>query len=355
MNGGVVAMYFSWLDRWDERRMRRRDDVKKVTDLALDPGLVFPANEGAGSLDAFCAAAERAALASDRFFGLSDPIADVGAEADWLRFRSCMSTGIPENDNVHAKVTKAKSFDHAVIVFHHWNASSRNQAMAGFLARHGLTVAEIAMPYHLERSRPGSSHADYMLSPNLGRTLQAVRQAVIDGRQLVRILQQAGYRRVSVLGTSLGSWVAGLVAAHDPAVGKASLLLSAGSLADMVWTGGATRHIRASLDSKMLLADLRHAWAPLDLGNHVARLARPGLDVQIVLAERDRVVLPALSEDFVRALHGAGASLHTKRLNCGHYSLTLPPYAISTGINVARFLKGSVPGLSRDVSQLTPA
>ena len=308
-----MAMYFSWLDRWDERRMRRRDDVKKVTDLAFDPGFVFPANDGAGSLGAFCVAAELAALGSGRFFGVSDPIEEVKADADWIRFRSSAPTGVSENDVVHAKLTRAKTFDHAVIVFHHWNASSRNRAMTGFIARNGITVAEIAMPYHLERSRPGSSHADYMLSPNLGRTLQSVRQAVIDGQQLVRILQQMGYRRVSVLGTSLGSWVAGLVAAHDPSIGKASLLLSAGSLADMVWTAGATRHIRTSLEGQMALADLRRAWAPLDLGNHVAKLARPGLDVQIVLANRDKVVLPVLSEDFVRAMRGAGASLQGKR------------------------------------------
>lgn len=45
-------------------------------------------------------------------------------------------------------------------------ASSRNAPLARFLARHGLAVVEMAMPYHKERSRPGSSHADDMLSPN---------------------------------------------------------------------------------------------------------------------------------------------------------------------------------------------
>ncbi|MBB4189334.1 esterase/lipase [Sinorhizobium terangae] len=78
-----------------------------------------------------------------------------------------------------------------------------------------------------------------MLSSNLGRTIQSVRQAVWDGRKLIRWLKSEDYREVSVLGMSLGSWVAGLIAAHDPGVSKASLFLTAGSLADMVWTGGA--------------------------------------------------------------------------------------------------------------------
>jgi len=51
--------------------------------------------------------------------------------------------------------------------------------LPAFLSRRGITVIEIAMPYHFERSRPGSLHADYMLSANLDRTMQAVRQAVV--------------------------------------------------------------------------------------------------------------------------------------------------------------------------------
>lgn len=332
-------MYYRWLDQWDERRTRRRDDVKKVTGLVLDPELVFPAREGASSLEAFCDSAELTAANSGSFFGLSDPIADISTDDQWIRFPSSISTGISENDLVHAKVTRAESFDHAVIVFHHWNATSRNAALARYLARQGLTVVEIAMPYHLERSRPGSSYADHMLSSNLGRTLQSVRQAVMDGRQLIRVLQSAGYRSVSVLGISLGSWVAGLVAAHDPAIHKASLLLSAGNLADMVWSGAATQHIRAGLEGPVALTDLRRAWSPMDLGSHATRLARPGLEVQFILAKRDKVVLPDLSDAFIQQIQGAGASPHITRLNCGHYSVGLPPYAIKVGFSACRFLR----------------
>jgi dienelactone hydrolase len=331
-------MYHEWLDRWDERKTRRRDNAKKVTVPVLDPELAFPAIGGVTDLSAFCEVAERVTLASDAFFGLPDSFPEENWDEGFLRFPSNISTGTVENDMVHAKVTRAKSFDHAVVVFHHWNASSRNVQLARFFAMRGISVFEMAMPYHLERSRPGSTHADHMLSPNLGRTVQSIRQAVVDGRQLIRIVQRAGYRKVSVLGISLGSWVAGLVAAHDPVVEKASLFLTAGDLAEMVWTGGATRHIRASLEGRIELSELQRAWAPLSLGHYAARLARPELEVQIMLAKRDRVVLPALSEMFVQRLKGAGASPNVMRLNCGHYSLTLPPYIISTGMSAVRFL-----------------
>jgi dienelactone hydrolase len=335
--------------------MRRRDDVKTVTGLVLDAARAFPACDVHEDLDAFCATAELAADQSDWFYDPPAPLSEVTVDDQWVRFRSSISTGVAENDIVHAKVTRAKSRGHAVIVFHHWNATARNASLARYLSRQGITVVEMALPYHLERSRPSSLYADDMLSTNLGKTLQSVRQAVVDGRQLISVLKHAGYGRVSVLGISLGSWVAGLVAAHDPAVEKACLLLSAGSLADMVWTGGATEHIRAGLEGKIELAQLRRAWSPLDLGSHVTKLSRPGLCLQMVLAKRDRVVLPGLSDAFVHQLREAGSSPQVKRLNCGHYSLTLPPYAISTGLGIARFLKDEMQGPSREGDRLNPA
>ena len=194
------------------------------------------------------------------------------------------------------------------------------------------------MPYHFERIRPNSRHADFMLSPNLGRTIQSMRQAVLDGRTLIRILKHQGYGEISVLGMSLGSWVAGLIAAHDPLVKKAALFLTAGSLADMVWTGRATGHIRASLEAEIGLEDLRRAWGPLDPGNHAGNLARTDLELQLVLAKRDRVILPELSRQLVAKLKDAGAAPGVLELNCGHYSLSLPPYILWAGLSVLRML-----------------
>ncbi len=239
---------------------------------------------------------------------------------------------------VWAKITKGGSLRQAIVVFHHWNASKRNRQIAKFLSVRGLTVVEIAMPYHFERSRPGSAHADYMLSPNLGRTIQSIRQAVWDGRKLIRWLKSEGYEDVSVLGMSLGSWVAGLIAAHDLAVSKASLFLTGGSLADMVWSGRATRAIRNSLAPDIQLTDFRRAWGPLNMENYAHRLARPGLHLHVVLARRDKVILPELSHGFMQTLTRAGALPTVLQLNCGHYSLAMPPYILLAGLSLKRFL-----------------
>ncbi|MBP1806928.1 alpha/beta fold hydrolase [Rubellimicrobium aerolatum] len=331
-------MIDTWLDRWDERRARRSDATKAPTEFALDAHLAFPDAGDGTSLAEFCALADQATT-DPAFFDPGEAAFEAQWDDGWIRFPSSVLTDVEANNTVWGKVTAARPRDHALVVLHHWNASSRNPQLARVFAWQGITVVEMAMPYHLERRRPDASHADDMLSPNLGRTIQSMRQAVLDGRRLVRVLKNAGYERVSVLGMSLGSWVAGLMAAHDPAIGRAVLLLTGGSLADMVWTGRATRHIRASLDGRIDLTDLRRAWGPLDLENAAGKLARPGLALQVVLAERDTVVRPELSDRLVAKLKDVDADLEVLRLNCGHYSLSLPPYILRTGLSASRFLK----------------
>ncbi|TIW52278.1 MAG: dienelactone hydrolase-related enzyme [Mesorhizobium sp.] len=331
-------MYHSWLDRWDEQRARRGEEGKKTTGFVLDAERAFPGAKNVASIEEFCVLADQA-VADPAFFGEPSE-SDQGFERKdgWLKFPSDISTDIEENNVVWAKITESGSFDQAMVIFHHWNASARNRQIANFFSRRGITVVEIAMPYHFERSRPGSLHADYMLSPNLGRTIQSVRQGVLDGRKLIRWLKSEGYRKVSVLGMSLGSWVAGLIAAHDQAVSKAALFLTAGSLADMVWTGRATRLIRDSLEPEIELTDLRRAWGPLNLENYAHSVARPDLDLHVVLAKRDKVVLPELSKKFMRRLKDAGARPNILELNCGHYSLAIPPYILLAGLSLKRFL-----------------
>jgi dienelactone hydrolase len=332
-------VYHSWLDHWDERRARRGEEGKKPTDFVLDAERAFPGARKITSIEEFCALADQA-LADPTFFD-EPSVSNQGFERldGWLKFPSDISTDIEQNNVVSAKITESGSFDQAMVIFHHWNASARNRQIANFFSQRGITVVEIAMPYHFERSRPGSVHADYMLSPNLGRTIQSVRQAVLDGRKLIRWLKSEGYREISVLGMSLGSWVAAIVAAHDLAVSKASLFLTAGSLADMVWTGRATRSIRDSLEPEIELTDLRRAWGPLNLENYAHSLARPDLDLQVVLAKRDKVVLPELSERFMQRLKDAGARPNILELNCGHYSLAMPPYILLAGLSLKRLLR----------------
>lgn len=331
-------MYYNWLDRWDEQRAKSGEEDKKASAVLLDTQRAFSHAENTTSIEQFCALAEQA-KAEHSFF--DEPHGFDGefvSNDNWVKFRSSVVTDIVENNVVWGKITRSSTRGRALVVFHHWNAKSWQRQLAAYFSWRGITVVEIALPYHFQRKRPGSTYADYMLSPNLGRTIQSMRQGVLDGRALVRWLKTQGYGEVSVLGMSLGSWVAGLVAAHDPTVTKASLFLTAGSLADMVWTGRATRLIRQSLEPKIGLPDLNRAWSPVNLASYAETLARPDLDLQIVLGTRDMVILPELSNSFIDSLRSVGGAPEILKLNCGHYSLALPPHIIFAGLGLDRLL-----------------
>lgn len=334
-------MFHDWLDKWDEQRASRGEERKKAADFVLDAERAFPSWEKVTTIEEFSLLADQAVADPAFFDGPTESNQGFRRTEEWLRFPSDISTEVEQNNVVLAKITESGSFDHAMVIFHHWNATAWNRQIASFFARRGITVVEIAMPYHFERSRPGSAYADYMLSPNLGRTIQSLKQAVLDGRKLIRWLKGEGYRDISVLGMSLGSWVAGLIAAHDVAVSKASLFLTAGSLADMVWTGRATRSIRCSLEPVVDLGDLRMAWGPLNMENYARNLARPDLDLHVVLAKRDKVVLPEISQRLMQRLEDVDAQPSILELNCGHYSLAIPPYILLAALSLKRFLSSA--------------
>lgn len=333
-------MYHAWLDRWDEKRAQLGEKGKKISEFAFNAELAFPHSKSIETIEEFCDLADQA-VADSVFFDEPDdwsPQFEMGE--GWIKFPSGILTDVEENNVVWAKVTESGSLNQALVIFHHWNASSRYRPLANYFARRGITVVEIALPYHFERSRPNASHADYFLSPSLGRTIQSVRQAVWDGRKLICWLKSQGYGEISVLGMSLGSWVAGLVAAHDSGVAKAALFMTGGSAADVAWKGRATRTVRKSLEPVIELTDLRRAWGPINLENYVNKLARPDLDLQVVLAKRDKVVLPENSQSLLHKLEEAGAQPDVLQLNCGHYSLAKPPHILFAGLRLHRLLRG---------------
>ena len=102
----------------------------------------------------------------------------------------------------------------------------------------------MTMAYHDRRMPAGLRRADYHVSSNIGRTIHASRQSVVDGRACLDWLEERGYDRLGVLGTSLGSCISYIIAAHDSRVRVGAFNHVSKYFADVVWTGLATQHVR---------------------------------------------------------------------------------------------------------------
>ena len=275
------------------------------------------------------------------FFAPILPAEPLSVEGNRVVFQSDITTESTRNNTFECVVTDSGSKDHVIVVFHHWYARNRYQTFSKYFARRGVTVVEATLPYHFARGSDDHSEENF-LNANIGRTAQSMRQAVLDGRKIVRWLGSQGYEQITVVGMCIGGTVAGLVAAHETKVQKAVLMVSPASPADLVWTAETMRLLRGRIEPFMSLEDLRKAWSIIDLNKHLWSMTRPGLATMFILGEDDTIARPEGMDRVIGHLRACGCDPNVVRLNCGHSSVGVFPYNIKAARKVLRFTKSSL-------------
>ena len=199
-------------------------------------------------------------------------------KAEFLRFTSAVRTPYPENDQVNARWYPAperrgieagperraqEKPQQAMIVMPQWNADAiSHNVLCTLFNRFGVSALRLSMPYHDIRRPAELERSDYATSANIGRTIAACRQAVVDVRSCMDWLETQGYTQFGVLGTSLGSCYAFIAAAHDPRLRVNAFNHASTSFGDVVWEGQSTRHVRPGFEEAGLTQDQSHRlWA----------------------------------------------------------------------------------------------
>jgi hypothetical protein len=262
-----------------------------------------------------------------------------GTYAQFLRFTSPVTTPFPENNLVNASWFPARG-RRAVVVLPHWNADAlAYNSLCRVLNWIGIAVLRLSLPYHDIRRPAGIQRADYAVSANIGRTIDAVRQGVIEARCCLDWLEEQGYNRLGIVGTSLGSCYAFIATAHDPRIRVAAFNHASTYFADVVWRGQSTRHIREGLQQALALDDLRRVWravSPIVYFDKFSRWARNSL---IVYANYDLTFLPEFSRQIVAEFVKHQLNHKVVVLPCGHYSMGEFPYNCLDGWHLASFLR----------------
>jgi len=286
--------------------------------------------------------AHQATRDSDRFFHV-DPAPAFDFDGRHLAFESAVTTPHPENNTVHARFFKARGGGRrrAVVVLPHWNADADSHvALCELLARFGVSALRLSLPYHHARMPPELSRADYIVSSNVGRTVQVCRQAVLDARRAVQWLDAQGYERVGIAGTSLGSCLSMLTAAHEPLVRAAAFNHVSPWFADVVWDGLSTRHVREGLDGNITLELLRDIWLPISPFPYMHRVR--GRKLMVVYGRYDLSFPLNLSKQFITEFERHGVAHERFVLPCGHYSLGKAPFSWVTGAALTGFFRRSL-------------
>jgi hypothetical protein len=291
---------------------------------------------------------------STRFFDTPETsdytfCAGVESATGLLSFPSAMQTRYSENNTVRARyfragakpsrteARRAREGGRAVLVLPQWNAGPDGHVgLCRLLNYFGMSALRLTLPYHDARRPPELHRADYIVSANVGRTLQTCRQAVMDARRAIGWLSQQGYDRIGILGTSLGSCLSLLTAAHEPRVRALALNHISPYFADVVWRGLSTTHVRAGLEGSVNLEQLREMWLPISPHVYLDRIR--DRKTLLVYAKYDLTFPVDLSRDLIEEFERQGIPHELAVLPCGHYSTGVTPFKFLDGFVLARFL-----------------
>ncbi len=271
--------------------------------------------------------------------------------AQFLRFTSPERTPYPENDLVNARWYPAAPHKdpsrpkQAIVVLPQWNADAfSHNALCTIFNRMGISALRLSKPYHDIRRPTELERSDYAVSANIGRTLSACRQAVVDIRCCIDWLEEQGYEQFGVLGTSLGSCYAFLASAHDPRIRVNAFNHASTSFGDVVWAGQSTRHIRQALEEAGLSQErIRALWAAVSPCSFYAKFSSPeaaGPDKKVLLvyADYDLTFPKEYSLQVVDAFRRHGVDFEPRVLPCGHYTTGETPYKFIDGWYMGSFV-----------------
>lgn len=261
---------------------------------AAQPGTVrFESDDAARNVP------ERFRLAPHEFSYTLTPKYDLpysGVEVFTVTFPSPVVSPHPENNTVHAEYFRPKgkaNLPAAVVldILDGRQIVARGEAM--WLAQNGIAALSVQMAYYGPR-RPAGSRIR-MLSPDIDHSVAAITQTVLDVRRATAWLAarpEVNANKLGIVGTSMGSLVAGVAAAAEPRLTFACLLLGGGGLVDAFYDhpkavpfrqvneflGGSKARLKALID-------------PVDPLTYADRLK--GKRLLLIAASRDDVVPPA--------------------------------------------------------------
>jgi hypothetical protein len=282
---------------------------------------------------------------SEDFYALPD-INDWELSDNLLTWTSAIHTPSPENNLARARLftphrERRNKPRAAIVVVPQWNAQPDSHVEACRIFNGlGITALRLTVPYHEERRPHDLERADYLVGSNIGRTIQSMRQAVLDTRAAVYWLKQQGFERIGVLGTSIGSCIGFLAFAHDPAIDVGVFNHVSGYVADVVWRGISTQHVRQGIETHLTVDELREFWTPISPVPFIPRLVEMKRRPMRFIAARYDLTFPIdLTREVIGKVKALGINVDVVWLPCGHYTTAEMPWKAIDAWKIATFFR----------------
>lgn len=328
-----------------ERWYHQRDNNRLVRPFEWGLSYILDHVNGDDPREVFRQHTARVMNSSDEFYALPK-ISDFKLHADSLTWTSAVHTPSQENNLAHARFFPAKTKNRrrpsaAVVVLPQWNAQPDSHVEACKIFNMiGMSALRLTLPYHQQRRPPELERADHLVSTNVGRSIQSMRQAVLDTRAAVSWLKSEGYERVGILGTSVGSCIAFLAFAHEPNLNAGAFNHVSGYVADVVWHGLSTAHVREGFANHLTLDELRQYWSPISPLPFMSRVATMGhRPMRFIVARYDLTFPIELSRAAIAEARRNNLPLDVVWLPCGHYTTGEMPWKAIDAWKIATFFR----------------
>lgn len=335
----MPELYAKWMDRW-ERRLAARDSNRVVRPFEWGLEWLNLRNANGDSPNHLRNFICETLADSAQFYSYRTPD-DFRLENGRLTFTSPLETPWPENNRVHGAFFPAeRSRRRAVVVLPQWNSGAEGHlGLCRLLNRFGISTLRMSLAYHDYRMPPELQRADYHVSSNIGRTIHACRQSVIDARACLDWLEAQGYERLGIVGTSLGSCMAFIAAAHDKRIQTGVFNHVSMYFSDVVWTGLSTQHVRRGFGEQVTQEQLREFWSVISPAAFLPLLDGRDLKVLLIWARHDSTFLPVYSRQVLDHFRDNELPHEVFTLPCGHYTTGRFPFQLMDGWAICRFLQ----------------
>ncbi|MBP7933841.1 MAG: ChbG/HpnK family deacetylase [Phycisphaerae bacterium] len=226
-----------------------------------------------------------------------------------LQFPSPVITATPENNTVWCEYYRCRGEAKrpAVIVLHILDGRFReSRLICHYLAARGIDCMMLKMAYYGPR-RPKDPERVRAFTQDIDTVCEAVRQSAMDARRAARWLESrpcVNASQISILGTSLGGFVASVASGVDGRFAHSVLILTGGDLPTVLTTNekevaAARRAFEASGMTRKDLVRRLELVEPLTFASRI-----DGKTVLMINTREDPIVPPTSARALAKAIGG---------------------------------------------------